>query len=166
MASNFDWLNPKPYGQAPTIDPMTGQTDFLSMMNPMTSINNSLNTPSMVPMTDMSIPTQPLSTWDSFQNWMGESGVLGRKLPDGTQMQGWGMPALSALSGLSSAFFGMKQLGLAKDTLEQNKKQFQLNFEAQRKTTNAALEDRQAARVASNPGAYQSVGDYMKRYGI
>jgi outer membrane murein-binding lipoprotein Lpp len=56
---------------------------------------------------------------------------------------------------------GMKQYGLAKDTLAANKAQFERNFEAQRRTTNAALEDRQRARVASNPGAYQSVGDYM-----
>jgi hypothetical protein len=56
---------------------------------------------------------------------------------------------------------GMKQYGLAKDTLAANKAQFERNFDAQRTTTNASLEDRQRARVASNAGAYQSVGDYM-----
>lgn len=110
--------------------------------------------------------TQDPSIWSGISNWMDSSGFLGKKLGDGTQIQGWGMPALSAASGLTNAFFGAKQYNLAKDTLDQNKKQFQLNFDAQKKTTNSALADRQASRVAANPGAYQSVGDYMKQYGI
>ena len=55
----------------------------------------------------------------------------------------------------------MKQYGLAKKTLEENKRQFQMNYDAQKQSTNTRLEDRQRARVASNSGAYQSVGDYM-----
>lgn len=74
---------------------------------------------------------------------------------------GWGNTAISGFGSLASAFLGMKQYGLAKQTLEENKKQFQLNYDAQKSMTNARLEDRQRARVASNPGAYQSVGDYM-----
>lgn len=60
----------------------------------------------------------------------------------------------------------MQQYGLAKDTLNFNTKQFDLNFEAQRQMTSSALEDRQRARVASNPGAYESVTDFMARYGV
>lgn len=67
---------------------------------------------------------------------------------------------------LANAFMSMKQYGLAKDTLAENKKQFNMNFDAQRSTTNASLEDRQRARVASNAGAYQSPSDYMNKYGI
>lgn len=74
---------------------------------------------------------------------------------------GWGGTAISGLGALASAFLGMKQYGLAKQTLAENKKQFQMNYDAQKQTTNSRLEDRQRARVASNPGAYQSVGDYM-----
>lgn len=68
---------------------------------------------------------------------------------------------LGALSGLANAFMSMKQYGLAKDTFNENKRQFELNYGAQRDTTNTQLRDRQAARVASNAGAYQSVDDYM-----
>lgn len=106
------------------------------------------------------------SMWDSFSSWLGNSGVLNKTAADGSQTQGWGMPALNLASGLTNAYFGYKQLGLAKDTLDQNKKQFQLNFDAQKKTTNASLADRQTARVASNPNAYQSVSSYMNKYGI
>lgn len=74
---------------------------------------------------------------------------------------GWGGMALGAAGGLMQGFLGMKQYGLAKKTLEENKRQFQMNYDAQRQSTNTRLEDRQRARVASNSGAYQSVGDYM-----
>lgn len=79
---------------------------------------------------------------------------------------GWGGLAVNAAGGLASAFLGMKQYGLAKKTLEENKRQFDLNYAAQRQTTNTRLEDRQRARVASNANAYQSVGDYMAVNGI
>ena len=79
---------------------------------------------------------------------------------------GWGGLALNAAGGLASTFLGMKQYGLAKQTLAENKRQFQLNYDAQKQTTNTRLEDRQRARVASNAGAYQSVGDYMAVNGI
>ena len=79
---------------------------------------------------------------------------------------GWGNLALNAAGGLASTFLGMKQYGLAKQSLAENKRQFQLNYDAQKQTTNTRLEDRQRARVASNAGAYQSVGDYMTVNGI
>ena len=79
---------------------------------------------------------------------------------------GWGGLALNAAGGLASTFLGMKQYGLAKQTLAENKRQFQLNYDAQKQTTNTRLEDRQRALVARNPNAYQSVGDYMAAHGI
>lgn len=97
-------------------------------------------------------PTGTKSIWDSF---------LSTK-----DQQGWGGLALGGASALMNAFMGMKQYGLAKDQLAEGRRQFDLNYGAQRSTVNSALEDRQRARIASNPGAYQSVGDYMDRYGI
>lgn len=95
----------------------------------------------------------------------GEGGFMSSML--GTkEAPGWGGAAMGAASGIFNAWMGMKQYGLAKDTLETNKQQFAQNFGAQQKMTNSRLEDRQAARVASNPGAYQSVGDYMKKNGV
>jgi hypothetical protein len=105
--------------------------------------------------------------WERFKS----SGVFGSSSIDpktGARLtdQGWGMPALQAGLGLFNAWMGMKQYGLAKDSFNENKRQFGLNFDAQKQTTNSALEDRQRARVASNPSAYQSVGDYMAQNGI
>lgn len=94
-------------------------------------------------------------------------GMLGSTNPmDGTKTQGWGGLALGVGQGLMNGFLGMQQYGLAKDSFEESKRQFGMNWEAQKRTTNAALEDRQRARVASNAGAYQSVGEYMKQNGV
>ena len=85
---------------------------------------------------------------------------------DGIKTQGWGGLALSGLQGLGNSYMGMKQYGLAEDALKEQKRQFNINYEAQRKMTNAQLSDRQRARVASNPGAYASEAEYMKQWGI
>jgi hypothetical protein len=103
--------------------------------------------------------------FDSLKSWGKDSGFLG-STENGVTTQGWGGTAIGVLQGLGNAWMGMKQYGLAKDQLAQSKKQFELNFGAQQKTVNSQLEDRQRARVASNPSAYQSVGDYMKKNGI
>lgn len=92
--------------------------------------------------------------------------MLGFKDTNGIQQGGWGMPALGAAKGLFDSWMAMKSYGLAKQQLAEGKRQFGLNFEAQRQTLNTQLEDRQRARVASNPGAYQSVGDYMSKNSI
>ena len=75
--------------------------------------------------------------------------------------------ALNALTGVGNLFMGMKQYGLAKDTLAENKRQFALNFDAQQKLTNSQLADRQNARIQSSPGAnFESTAEYMKKYGV
>ncbi len=89
--------------------------------------------------------------------------VLGYTDQNGNQQQGWGGLALGAASALGNSYMGMKQYGLAKDALKQQQRQFDINFGAQRQMVNSQLEDRQRARVASNPEAYQSVGEYMNQ---
>lgn len=92
--------------------------------------------------------------------------MVGYKNANGSTVNGWGGMALGALQGLGSVYMGMKQYGLARDQLQFSKDAFNKNYAAQAKMTNASLMDRQRARVASNPGAYQSVGDYMAQNGI
>lgn len=104
-----------------------------------------------------SITRPDFFSWDSF---------LGGKNTDGTATNGWGGMALGALQGLGNAYMGMKQYGLAKDQLQFSKDAFNKNYAAQAQMTNASLEDRQRARVASNAGAYQSVGDYMAQHKV
>lgn len=100
-----------------------------------------------------------VSYLDAFKNFL--SGAIGT-----TDNPGWGQPALSALSGLGSAYLGMQQYNLARRTLDESRRQYDQNYSAQRNLTNARLQDRQRARVASNPYVYQSVSDYMQQYGV
>lgn len=101
--------------------------------------------------TPTAMPAQP-NWFDSF---------VGTK-----ETPGWGGLALGAASGLANGFLGLQQYGIAKDTLRENKRQFALNFDAQRKTTNAALEDRQRRRVAERPDFAEPVDQYLAKYGI
>lgn len=84
----------------------------------------------------------------------------------GMKHNGWGGLALGAATGGMNAWLGMKQLDLAKKTFNFKKDAFNLNFAQQQKTINTAMEDRQRARVAANSGAYESVGNYMKKNGV
>lgn len=77
-----------------------------------------------------------------------------------------GKAFLGLVQGIGGAYMGMQQYGLAKKMFAENKRQYEQNYAAQRQMTNAQLEDRQRARIAANPGAYQSVGEYMNQYGI
>ena len=76
---------------------------------------------------------------------------------------GWGKNALGALQGLGSLYMGMKQYGLAKAAFDEQKRQFQMNYDAQRDATNTRMADRQAARYSSDPTFYQSPSVYMDR---
>lgn len=91
-------------------------------------------------------------------------GLLGYEGKNG-YVPGWGGMALSAASGIGQSLMAMKQYGLMEDQLKEQKRQFDINYAMQKKSFNSQVEDRQRARVASNPGAYESVSDYMKKYG-
>jgi membrane protease subunit (stomatin/prohibitin family) len=73
---------------------------------------------------------------------------------------------LGAIGGLANTFLGMQMYGLQKDKLAEAKRQYNQDYQINKQLTNSRLEDRQRARVASNAGAYQSVGDYMNQYGV
>jgi hypothetical protein len=142
------------WGQTP-LNSLNGTPDYLQSL-----------TPDYLQNVNLAAGTAAPSVMGGVGDWFNNSGFFGSTAADGTKTQGWGGTAIGVAQGLGNAFLGMKQYGLAKDQLAFGKEQFNKNYAAQQKTTNAAFEDRQRARVASNPGAYQSVGDYMKQNGI
>lgn len=77
-----------------------------------------------------------------------------------------GQLGLGGVTSLLNGYLGFQNLSLAKKQYQSQLDQFNKQWAANKKLTNASLADRQAARVASNPNAYQSVDDYMKKYGI
>lgn len=94
------------------------------------------------------------------------NGFLGSTDANGIKTDGWGSTALGVANGLMSGYMGMKQYGLSKDIFENNKAQFERQYSANKTLTNGRLEDRQKARIASNPGAYDSLDSYMKKNGV
>jgi hypothetical protein len=137
-----------------------------------------------VPQMFTDAPAMPTTNWGSQQALPRAPGSFGSPtyangLPDTpevknwwdgmvgtTENPGWGKLGMGALGGLATGFMGMKQYGLAQQQLAQHQQEFETNFAAQKGLTNANLQDRQTARVASNPGAYQSVGAYMNQNGV
>jgi hypothetical protein len=97
----------------------------------------------------------PMGFWDRL-------GAFGKSAVGTRENPGWGGLAVGAGSALMNAFMGMKQYGLAKSQLAESRRRYDQDYQAQKTLTNAQLEDRQHARVASNPG-YQSVGAYMNQ---
>lgn len=91
---------------------------------------------------------------------------FGGKNPDGSIINSGLGAGVGAAQALFNGYLGMQQLAVAKKTLAEGQRQFDMNYGSQRTLTNARLEDRQRARVASNSGAYESVGTYMNRNGV
>lgn len=146
------------YGSTP-VNPLTGSPDYAASLMPTIS---GLNTGQM----DMEGGDSG-GYMSGLTDWLKTSGFLGSTdTKTGIKTDGFGGMALGVAQGLGNAYMGMKQYGLAKESLAEGKKQFSLNYDAQKATTNSQMEDRQRARVASNSGAYQSVGDYMAQNGI
>lgn len=98
----------------------------------------------------------------------GSGGFLDSILGGTGDMSGlqMGQLGLGGVNSLLNGYLGFQNLGLAKKQYQSQLDQFNKQWAANKKLTNASLADRQAARVASNPNAYQSVDDYMKKYGI
>ena len=76
------------------------------------------------------------------------------------------MAGINAISQGIGAYTGLRQLSLAKDSFNFNKGVTETNLANQAKTVNTNLEDRQRARIASNPNAYQSLSEYMNKNAV
>ncbi len=80
--------------------------------------------------------------------------------------EGWGNLALGGINAGINGYMGFKQLGLAKDQLDFQKKTFEKNYNAQKQRTNTQLKDRQKRRYAENPDHYVSPDEYMAQNGV
>ena len=92
--------------------------------------------------------------------------MMGYTDADGMKTNGWGNMALGSAQGLFNGWMGLQQLDMAKKNLSENKRQFNMNWGAQKNLTNSRLESRQKQRLANRPGEYRSVDDYMSTYGV
>lgn len=95
--------------------------------------------------------------------FFGRNSVLGGTDDRGVVTKGWAPVALGIGQAIMGGIQGQRTQKLAESQFKEGKRQFDLNYGAQRQGINTQLEDRQRARVASNPGAYQSVSEYMDK---
>ena len=102
------------------------------------------------------------SGWEGAKNFMFGS----TNEQTGVRTRSGLLPILNTFTGLASAYLGMKQYGLAKDSFKQNKKEFGMNYDAQRQLTNAQMEGSAKARHSANPGFYATPSDYMAKNSI
>lgn len=165
-----------------------------SLMMPNMSINDYLSTLKVTPSLNLpaldpaglsiagGVPMAPTiggSTSGLNLDWMNSdpSGVVGN--PTGLTLgagAGGGLPKIAMTDKINTgvglfnsalgAISAYKALKLGKDNLNFQKESFAKNFEASKGTTNAELADRQARRLSANPNGYDSVADYMAKYGV
>lgn len=112
--------------------------------------------------------TGPASLFSALGDYWKGDGFFGQKsmfggtdTTTGATTKGWAPTALGIGQAIMGGIQGKQAMKLAQDQFKESKRQFDLNYNAQRQSINTDLEDRQRARVASNSGAYQSVSDYM-----
>lgn len=111
---------------------------------------------------DMSNMGNTVST--ANPGWMDK--MLGWKGGDGTQHGGWGMPALGAANSMFQSWIGLNQLNLAKKAFGEQKRQFNMNWDAQRSNVNRELEDRQNRRIAFGDSTAEDTASYMSKWRI
>lgn len=73
---------------------------------------------------------------------------------------------IGLVTGGLGAWNGFNQNKLMERSMNQQANQFREQMDLSKQNINRNLEDRQRARVASNPTAYESVDSYMKKYGV
>lgn len=95
-------------------------------------------------------PTGPNS--GGLLNWMSENNDL---LKTGVGL----------FTGGFGAWNGFQQNKLMERNMNMQAAQYREQMNLSKRNYNSKLEDRQRARVASNPTAYESVDSYMKKYG-
>lgn len=73
---------------------------------------------------------------------------------------------IGLVTGGIGAYNGFQQNKLMREQMGMQASQFREQMDISKQNLNRNIEDRQRARVASNPQAYESVSDYMKKYGV
>ena len=114
---------------------------------------------------DMAMAPPNTSFFSEPGKWLKDNGYLTQKDQNGMTTTGFLDYGLGAAQGVANLWMGMKQYGMAKDSLNFQKDSYAKNFAAQKGLTNAELSDRQIRRRAENPNA-MPVEEYMSKYGI
>jgi hypothetical protein len=98
----------------------------------------------------------------------GEEGIFSMNKMFGnekTGANGWVSPALNLGFGGFNAWLGNKKLGLAQREMDENTRQFNMNFASNARLTNARLEQQQLSRLRAGRST-ESADNYVERVGV
>lgn len=122
---------------------------------------NGVNTPNALNPTGTITPTGDTyspSGWDSFAGWTDKNTNM--------QHMGWGMPAIGGANALMQSWLGLQQLSMAKRAMSEQRRQFDLNWGAQRNSFNNQLEERYRMRSEAGDPNSQDMAGYMAKWGL
>lgn len=158
--TEIDWYNSMNYG-VPVQD-MFPTSPGINLNVPQDIPGFSLPSIPSMPGIDALLQQKPEGLWDRFTQGIKGSGIVGGTNADGTKFDGWGSPVVGLLQALNAFGMGNRQLKLSESMVADARKQFAMNYGAQRQALNTQMEDRYRTLVASNPNR-ESVESYMSR---
>ena len=133
-----------------------GQSTSPDLASSLSSFGNSTNYGMSYPTVGSDISNIGVGTNNSGGILDSLKAFMGGKSADGSTNPNYAGMLMGALQGFGSMYMGNKQLKLAKDQFAFSKDAYNRNYEAQRTTTNGAINDRNVARTASRQGASSS----------
>lgn len=155
-----DWYSMASYGFP--VEGMLNASPGINLGMPQGIPGLSLPELDPMPAFDAALKQQQRGWWDRATTGIKDSGIIGGTNADGSKFDGWGSPVVGLLQALNAFSMGNRQMKLYKNAADDARKQFAMNYGAQRQTLNTQMEDRQRAAVAANPHR-ESVESYMAR---
>lgn len=141
-------------------NPLPANGDLLGMENWLRNMDSPLQG-------GLNITSPEMMQYTGLSNQILDQNELTRLLKEkdsnqfAQKMAGWGS-LLQGASGIGGLYLGKKQYDLAKKSLAESSRQFDLNYGNQVTLTNAELRDRQQRRVDRNSNA-TPVEEYMNQ---
>lgn len=151
LGKNNGWM----YQPLPTTQPLPTAQPFPNQIQPW---QNDLNSA----MQEQTYSTLGLDSNGAYQPNGPNSGGLLNWMSNNSDLLKAGV---GLFTGGLGAWNGFQQNKLMERNMNMQASQFREQMNLSKSNYNSKLEDRQRARVASNPTAYESVDSYMKKYG-
>ena len=151
LGNSNGWM----YQSLPTVQPLPTAQPFPDQIQPW---QNDLNSA----IQGQTYAALGLDSTGAYQPTGATAGGLNNWMTNNTDLLKAGV---GLFTGGLGAWNGFQQNKLMERNMNMQAAQFREQMNLSKSNYNSKLEDRQRARVASNPTAYESVDSYMKKYG-
>ena len=151
LGDSNSWM----YQSLPTIQSLPTAQPFANQIQPW---QNDLNSA----IQNQTYSALGLDSTGSYQPYGATAGGLSNWMSNNSDLLKTGV---GLFTGGLGAWNGFQQNKLMERNMNMQAAQYREQMNLSKSNYNSKLEDRQRARVASNPTAYESVDSYMKKYG-